>query len=63
MRETEIAPSWWARPVEIGETGSIFVADRFCAEQNNVTMNPNRARPHRYFVEPVYAEPARAATS
>ncbi|MEV0779213.1 hypothetical protein [Streptomyces sp. NPDC050428] len=63
MRETEIAPSWWARPVEIGETGSIFVADRFCAEQNNVTMNPNRARPHRYFVEPVYAEPTPAATS
>ncbi|MFF2184588.1 hypothetical protein [Streptomyces sp. NPDC058155] len=63
MRETEIAPSWWAQAKEIGETVSATVADKFCTEQNNVTMNPNRVKRHRYYADPIYAEPVAAATS
>ncbi|MDX3531611.1 hypothetical protein P1P75_35765 [Streptomyces sp. ID05-39B] len=55
MRETEIAPSWWAQPTEIGETGSPIVADRYCAEQNRLTMDPNRAKRQRYFADPILA--------
>ncbi|ARF75697.1 hypothetical protein B7C62_28155 [Kitasatospora albolonga] len=54
MRETEIAASWWARPIEIGETVSGEVAYKFCTEQNTVTLNPNRIKRHRYYAEPVY---------
>ncbi|MFH9823035.1 hypothetical protein [Streptomyces bobili] len=53
MRETEIAPHWWATPIEIGETGSIVVADQFCAEQNKVTLDPNRVKRHRYYIDPI----------
>ncbi|MER6191793.1 hypothetical protein [Streptomyces cyaneofuscatus] len=55
MRETEIAPSWWARPIEIGETVSGFVADRFCTEQNRETLDRNRPKRHRYYAAPIYA--------
>ncbi|MBK3547857.1 hypothetical protein [Streptomyces sp. MBT60] len=55
MRETEIAPSWWARPIEIGETVSGEVAHRFCTEQNAVTLDRNRLKKHRYYAEPIYA--------
>jgi hypothetical protein len=58
MRETEIAPHWWAKPVEIGETGSGAVAEQFCSSQNAVTMNPNREKRQRYFIEPVFADEA-----
>ncbi|MEU1327222.1 hypothetical protein [Streptomyces microflavus] len=58
MRETEIAPSWWARPIEIGETVSGFVADQFCTEQNAETMDRNRLKRHRYYAEPIYAPTA-----
>ncbi|WP_329047113.1 hypothetical protein [Streptomyces sp. NBC_01422] len=61
MRETEIAPSWWARPVEIGETVSATVAMKFCDEQNAATMNPNRDKRQRYFADPIYAAPATPA--
>ncbi|MEU0625004.1 hypothetical protein ABZ329_29605 [Streptomyces rubiginosohelvolus] len=55
MRETEIAPSWWARPIEIGETVSGEVAYKFCTEQNAVTLDPDRLKKHRYYAEPIYA--------
>ncbi|MEU5322979.1 hypothetical protein AB0G67_40445 [Streptomyces sp. NPDC021056] len=63
MRETEIAPHWWATPTEIGETVSGPVAFGFCDKQNKVTMNPDRVKQHRYFVEPVYGIPDSTADS
>ncbi|MFD5899141.1 hypothetical protein [Streptomyces sp. NPDC060366] len=64
MRETEIAPSWWAQAKEIGETASATVADKFCTEQNSVTMDPNRVKRHRYYADPIYADgPALAPDS
>lgn len=61
MRSTEIAPAWWAKAIEVGETGSAIVANRFCDEQNKVTMNPNRAKRLEYYTDPIYAEtPTRA---
>lgn len=63
MRETEIAPHWWATPIEIGETVSGPVAYSFCDEQNKVTMNPDRAKQHRYFAEPIYGTPDSTASS
>lgn len=55
MRETEVAPSWWGTPREVGETGSATVAHHFCDEQNAVTMNPNRSKRIQYFAEPIMA--------
>ncbi|MEV7895300.1 hypothetical protein [Streptomyces cyaneofuscatus] len=55
MRETEIAPSWWARPIEIGETVSGEVAYKFCTEQNRETLDRNRLKRHRYYAAPIYA--------
>ncbi|MFW3477214.1 hypothetical protein ACN24M_24560 [Streptomyces microflavus] len=55
MRETEIAPAWWARPTEIGETSSATVAMTFCDKQNAVTLDRNRAKRHRYYADPIYA--------
>lgn len=63
MRETETAPHWWAKPIEIGETVSGPVAFGFCDEQNKVTMNLDRVKRHRYFVEPVYGIPDSTADS
>ncbi|NUL14493.1 hypothetical protein [Streptomyces lunaelactis] len=57
MKQTEVAPGWWGRPVEVGETGSGKVAHEFCMEQNRVTMNVNRPKLIQYFAEPIYAEP------
>ncbi|MFW3474437.1 hypothetical protein [Streptomyces microflavus] len=53
--ETEIAPAWWARPTEIGETSSATVAMTFCDKQNAVTLDRNRAKRHRYYADPIYA--------
>ncbi|MFJ8871066.1 hypothetical protein ACIRD6_35605 [Streptomyces sp. NPDC102473] len=55
MRETEIAPAWWGKPTEVGETVSATVADRFCREQNTVTMNPNRSKRIQFWAEPITA--------
>ncbi|MFD9564388.1 hypothetical protein [Streptomyces sp. NPDC059994] len=57
MRETEVAPGWWGRAVEVGETGSGTVADLFCREQNAMTMDPNRVKRIQFYSEPIYAEP------
>lgn len=57
MRQTEVAPGWWGAPVEIGETGSATVADRFCTEQNAVTMDPNRSKRIEFYAEPIDATP------
>lgn len=56
MRETQRGGGWWARPIEIGETGSWKVAEEFCNEQNAETMDINRARRHFYFADPIFDE-------
>lgn len=53
MRETEIAPGWFATAREVGETFSATVADTFCTAQNKVTMDPNRTKRIMYFAEPI----------
>lgn len=55
MRTTEVAPSWWGTPREVGETASVFVATQFCTEQNTVTMNPNNSKRIEFYAEPLYA--------
>lgn len=56
MREIEVAPGWWGIAREIGETVSAQVANEYCDEQNAVTMDLNRAKRHRYTVDPIYPE-------
>ncbi|MFD9443387.1 hypothetical protein [Streptomyces sp. NPDC060001] len=58
MRSTEVAPGWWGKRREVGETGSAAVANNFCDEQNAVTMDPNRAKRIQFSAEPIYTEAA-----
>ncbi|WP_393057698.1 hypothetical protein [Streptomyces sp. LN549] len=55
MREIEVAPGWWGIAREVGETVSAQVANEYCAEQNAVTMDLNRAKRHHYTADPIYA--------
>jgi len=58
MRTTEIAPGWWGKAVEVGETVSATVAHNFCREQNAVTMDLDRRKMIEFYAEPIYAPPA-----
>lgn len=51
IRQTEIAPAWFASPVEIGTTRSATAATTFVDAQNAATMDPNRTRRALYGVQ------------
>ncbi|MDX3714403.1 hypothetical protein PV733_36860 [Streptomyces europaeiscabiei] len=58
MRQTEIAPGWWGKATEVGETGSSIVAYNFCTQQNKVTLDPNRTKRIEFYTDPVYGAEA-----
>lgn len=58
MREDEIAPAWFSTGKEVGETVGASVANEFCRQQNEITMNPNRSVRIMFYADPIFAEPA-----